>query len=249
MTSSFLSLPVDKTTVTDRLVDSLRKEILFGRLPAGERLPAERDLANQLGVNRITLRSALARLHTLGLIVVRHGAGTVVANWRETAGPETLAFLLRNGDPFDPAWRAYLVDLLEIRRVVAVEALALACVRRTPRDLDAIKAAVEVARANLHDPLLFAHCDFDIARTVVRAAHNFGLELLLNSMSGFPDAQPQVALALYPRPELHMPHHDACTAMIEAGDPEVARAFVRPALEEHDRAAFERLDALVARPR
>jgi DNA-binding FadR family transcriptional regulator len=249
MTSSFLHTPLDKTTVSERLVDSLRKEILFGRIPSGERLPAERDLANQLGVNRLTLRAALARLQALGLIVVRHGTGTIVANWRETAGPESLAFLLRAGDPFDPTWRGYLEDLLEIRRFLAVEALALACVRHTPEDLDSIRRAVEVARETLQSSLQFAHCDFDIARSVVRAAHNFGLELLLNSMAGFPDAQPQVALALYPNPELHMAHHDAVISLIGSGDAEAARAFVRPALEAHDRAALQRLDALVANPK
>lgn len=244
MTSSILDLPIDKATVADRLVDSLRKEILFGRIAIGQRLPAERDLAASLRVNRLTLRAALARLQALGLIVVRHGTGTVVANWRETAGPETLAFLLRAGNPAEPEWRGYLADLLEIRRFVAVEALALACLRRTNLDLESIRVAVEDARTNIGDPVRFAHCDFRIARSVVCAAHNLGLELLLNSMAGFPDAQPQVAYALYPRPDLHMAHHDVVTKLIEDGDADVARRFVGPALEAHDRAALERLDEL-----
>lgn len=245
MMSNVLLQPADKSTITDRLVDSLRKEILLGRLPVGHRLPAERDLAQQLDVNRLTLRAALARLQALGLIVVRHGTGTVVANWRQTAGPETLAFLLRIGEPGDPTWRGYLEDLLEVRRFVAVEAVALACVRRTEGDLQEIRAAVGAARDNVHDPLLFAQCDFEIARAVVRAAHNIGLELLLNSMAGFPDAQPQVALALYPRPDLHMAHHDTVTSLIDRGDQQIARDFIRPALEAHDRAALERLDSIV----
>jgi len=246
MTSSILQQPADKTTVADRLVDSLRKEILFGHIAIGQRLPSERDLANTLGVNRLTLRAALARLQALGLIVVRHGTGTIVANWRESAGPETLAFLLRVGDPADPTWRTYLENLLEVRRFVAVEALALASMRRTEQDLEAIRQSLEVARKNIDDSLRFAHCDFDIARSVVRAAHNIGLELLLNSMAGFPDAQPQVALALYPRPDVHMAYHDSVIPLIERGDPDVARALIGPALQAHDRSALERLDALVA---
>lgn len=234
--------PLDRVTVVERLVDSLRKEILFGRLRAGERLPAERDLAGRFGVNRLTLRAALARLQALGLIVVRHGTGTVVAPWRETSGPDTLAFLLRAGDPADDSWRGWLEALLEIRRIVAVEALGLACERRTLADLQAIRDATEAARAET-DPVRFAHRDVDIARAVVRASHNLGLELLLNTLARFPDLQPEVANAMYPRPDLHMAHHDAVIDLIERGEASMARDFLRAALEHQDRETLSRLRA------
>ena len=55
--------------------------------------PPSASASLALGVNRLTLRASLARLEALGLITTRHGAGTVVASWRERAGLETL------GDP------------------------------------------------------------------------------------------------------------------------------------------------------
>src|SRR5579863_7545510 len=78
--------PVARSSVVDAVADRLRGEILAGRLPAGSRLPSERELSLALGVNRLTLRAALARLEALGLVETRHGASTLVTSWRERAG-------------------------------------------------------------------------------------------------------------------------------------------------------------------
>jgi len=233
--------PVERSTVVDQVVDSIRAKILLGHLPIGSRLPAERDLARSLGVNRLTLRASLARLQALGLIVVRHGAGTVVANWRETAGLETLSFLLRTGDPKDRGWRTYLEHLLEVRRIIAAEAVALACQRRTNADLAELRRVVDHARAHVSDPVAFAQLDMAISRAVARSTRNLGFELLLNMVARLPVLQPEVARAMYPDPAAHMAHHDAVVALIEQADPEVARSFVRTALEQQDRSTLNRL--------
>src|SRR5438128_518849 len=86
--------PIARSSVVDAVADRLRDEILAGRLAAGSRLPSEREFSLALGVNRLTLRAALARLEALGLVVTRHGAGTIVASWRERAGLEALAALI-----------------------------------------------------------------------------------------------------------------------------------------------------------
>src|SRR5579864_8872150 len=97
--------PVARQSVVDAVADRLRGEILAGRLRPGTRLPSERELSFALGVNRLTLRAALARLEALGLITTRHGSGTVVADWRERAGVDTLASLIGSLLPSDPMWR------------------------------------------------------------------------------------------------------------------------------------------------
>src|SRR5947208_10617489 len=74
--------PIARSSVVDAVADRLRGEILAGRLAAGARLPSERELSLALGVNRLTLRAALARLEALGLIATRHGASTLVNPWR-----------------------------------------------------------------------------------------------------------------------------------------------------------------------
>lgn len=100
--------PVARSSVVDAVSDRLRGEILAGRLAAGSRLPSERELSLALGVNRLTLRAALARLEAMGLVSTRHGSGTEVAPWRERAGLDALPMVMGSLDPAEPAW----VDLL-----------------------------------------------------------------------------------------------------------------------------------------
>src|SRR6201986_2744239 len=123
--------PVARQSVVDAVADRLRGDILAGRLRPGTRLPSERELSLALGVNRLTLRAPPARLAALGLIATKHGPGTVVAPWPERAGLETLGTLVRGLKVADPAWHDLVRSTLEIRRILAAEAVALAAERHT----------------------------------------------------------------------------------------------------------------------
>src|SRR5271163_326741 len=150
---------VARQSVVDAVADRLRGEILAGRLRPGTRLPSERELSLALGVNRITLRASLARLEALGLLTTRHGAGTIVASWRERAGLEMLGTLVRGLKLADPAWHELVRSSLELRRILAAEAVALAAERHTEEDIDAIATCVQVLREHVEDPLAFARAD------------------------------------------------------------------------------------------
>src|SRR4051794_32767088 len=136
--------PVARLSVVDAVSDRLRNEILAGRIVAGSRLPSERELSLALGVNRLTLRAALARLEAMGLVSTRHGSGTEVVSWRERAGLEALPMVMNSLEREEPAWLELLTSLLEVRRVLVSEAVALAAERHVEEDLVAIKTlAVE----------------------------------------------------------------------------------------------------------
>src|SRR5271165_832004 len=188
--------PVARQSVVDAVADRLRNEILSGRLRPGTRLPSERELSLALGVNRLTLRSSLARLEALGLITTRHGAGTVVSSWRERAGLEMLGTLVRGLKFADPAWHELVRSSLELRRILASEGVALAAERHTDDDLDAIATCVQVLREHVDDPLAFARADLAFMRSVCRAARNVGLELFLNTFARWPDEHPQLVITL-----------------------------------------------------
>src|SRR5215472_5221904 len=189
--------PVARQSVVDAVADRLRSEILSGRLRPGTRLPSERELSLALGVNRLTLRASLARLEALGLITTRHGAGTVVASWRERAGLEMLGTLLRGLRLADPAWHDLVRSALELRRILASEAVALAAERHTDEDIDAIATCAQVLQEHVDDPLAYARADLAFMRAVCRAARNVGLELLLNTFARWPDETPKFVEALY----------------------------------------------------
>jgi GntR family transcriptional repressor for pyruvate dehydrogenase complex len=228
--------PVARQSVVDAVSDKLRGEILAGRLRPGTRLPSERELSLALGVNRLTLRASLARLEALGLITTRHGAGTVVASWRERAGLEMLGTLVKGLKIVDPAWHELVRSSLEIRRILAAEAVALAAERHTAEDIDAIATCAQVLQEHVDDPVAFARNDLAFMRAVCKAARNVGLELLLNTFARWPDEHPQLVAILYDDCASSVRLYPAVIDLIKSRDGETARTIARRALEQRDAA-------------
>lgn len=233
--------PVARSSVVDAVSKRLQTEILAGRLPAGSRMPSERELSVALGVNRLTLRAALARLEALGLIVTRHGAATMVAQWRERAGLDTLSLVLESLEQDDAAWHEIVVALLEVRRILVSEAIALATQRHSEADLIELRRLAVEQADRVADPIAFAQGEIALQRVVVRAAGNVGLELLLNTFARFPDEHPQLVEMLYDRCEAALGFYDVIINVIRAGgDPREARDAVRDAFEAADADWLER---------
>jgi DNA-binding FadR family transcriptional regulator len=227
--------PIARSSVVDAVTDRLRGEILAGRLPAGSRLPSERELSLALGVNRLTLRAALGRLEALGLVATRHGAGTVVTAWRERTGLDSLAAIIGSLAPHEPAWFELCVSMLELRRILATEAVALAAERHTPEQLEAIIAFANEQKTRVHDAVAYARGEFALERLIIRATGNLALELVLNTFARFPDDQPDVVAALYDQREHAGLFYDLMIDLIRSRDAERAR--------DHMRRTFEMIDA------
>ncbi len=232
--------PVARSSVVDAVADRLRGEILAGRLAAGSRLPSERELSLALGVNRLTLRAALARLEAMGLVVTRHGSGTEVAPWRERAGLEALPMVMGSLHEGEPAWLELLTSMLEVRRILASEAVALAAVRHTDEDLAAMRAIADEQKTRLHDPLAFARGELAFQRALIRAAKNVGFELILNSFARFPEEQPTLVASLYDRREDSLAFYGAIIDLVRSGDGRSARATLQMALAAIDDAWLKR---------
>ncbi len=226
--------PVARSSVVDAVATRLQNEILGGRIAAGSRLPSERELSLALGVNRLTLRAALARLEAQGLVTTRHGAGTLVASWRERAGLDALATLIGSLEPWEPTYRELLDSMLELRRVLASEGIALAASRHKDDDIATMRALAAEQGPRVADPITFARGDVAFQRAVVHASGNVGLELLLNSFARLPEEFPELTASLYDRRAESLAFYEACIALVEAGDEDAARVTVRRALEAID---------------
>lgn len=222
--------PVARSSVVDAVADRLRNEILAGRIAAGSRLPSERELSLALGVNRLTLRAALARLEAMGLVTTRHGSGTEVASWRERAGLEALPMVLSSLQTGEPAWVELLTSLFEIRRVLSAEAVALAALRRTDEDLATMQTIAAEQVGRLGDTLAYARGDLAFQRALAHAARNVGLELILNSFARFPEDQPELVAKMYDTREEAVAYYGVIIELVRSGDAERARSLVHQAL-------------------
>jgi DNA-binding FadR family transcriptional regulator len=226
--------PVARSSVVDAVSDRLRNEILAGRIAAGSRLPSERELSLALGVNRLTLRAALARLEAMGLVVTRHGSGTEVASWQENAGLEALGMVMASLDKGEPAWVELLTSLLEVRRILVAEAVCLAAERHTAEDIATMQRIAAEQTSRLGDALAFARGDLAFQRAVLRAARNVGFELMLNSFARFPDEHPQLIETLYDKREDSLPFYGVVIDLIRTRDGAGARDALRHAFNAMD---------------
>src|SRR5687768_13663756 len=118
------------TTAIDTVFDALLADIVRGTYTAGTRLPAERELAKQLGASRPTLREALRRLGEWNLVEPRRGSGVVVRPYRDWS-IEVLAAYLRYGKPANgqPSIGRILLDMLAVRRAMVLEVIKLTASR------------------------------------------------------------------------------------------------------------------------
>src|SRR5947209_16387752 len=88
-----MRMAVPRASLPDHVFAQIREAVLSGEYLPGERLPPQRALAAEFGVNMASVREALKRLEQLRLVDVRHGDATRVLDWRRSGGLEALAQL------------------------------------------------------------------------------------------------------------------------------------------------------------
>jgi GntR family transcriptional repressor for pyruvate dehydrogenase complex len=155
------------TRLADSVANELEKRILEGSLKPADRLPAERELALELGVSRPSLREAIQKLVAKGLLSTRHGGGTYVTDRLEAHFVDPWQNMLKD----HPLLHR---DLLEFRQMLESQAASLAADRATDVDisrLDLVHSQLEAAYAS--DDLA-ACIDVDVAfhQAIAEASHN-----------------------------------------------------------------------------
>jgi len=142
-----------------------------GRFPAGLRLPSEVELAEQLACGRSTVREALGRLATAGVVASRRGSGALVLDWRERGSLAILPAYLASGLAPAEAPRL-LVELLSMRRLLAREAVRLAATYAEPTSLANVHAAIERLDASIEsdEPRARTLAELELFRAFVVAS-------------------------------------------------------------------------------
>ncbi len=203
----------------EQLVEQLLGYIESARLRPGDLLPAERDLAERLGVSRATLAQALVALEVLGVIDVQHGTGAVL---RHRASVATVIKGLREH-------QSRLPDIVEARSTLEVRLAALAAERRTEEDLAAIDHALESMRAEIDGGDRGAHGDELFHQSVTAAAHSPVMAQLMAFIAEMVLETRLESLAQPGRPEQSLTSHRSIAAAIRAQDATAAA----DAMHEH----------------
>ena len=218
-----------------QVADQIQELIVSEALRPGDKLPGERELAEQLGVSRTVVREAIRLLSVRGLVEVKPGCGTYVRepSPRDAAAPIELLLKLRQCPNF-------LDNLYEVRHMIEVEVAGLAAERATGEDFAAMEAAIEGMRAHVGDADRFVHHDLVFHSALADATHNDLFSILLNAIS---DLWSKGAMLAYQAPsaaEDSLAHHCNVLQHVKAQDQEKARQAMR----EHIRQSQSLVEAV-----
>ena len=225
--------PVGKPRVAEEIVHQLRGLILRGEYTPGDKLPPERKLAEELGVNRASLREAIKTLEHMGLVKTRQGDGTRVLDFMQTAGVELVSHLItRDGAPNV----AVLNDVLDFRRWFGRETARLAATRATAEDLKALEAMAQKAA----DPALelgeILKVDFEFYVLLTHASKNQVMQLLINTIrSAVANYAPFFAQFYPPAATVRKHHRDLLKALQQKDEEAAAKivdTFMRKAIDQ-----------------
>lgn len=209
--------PVNRSGVADQVCDAIRSAIISGEYGSGDRLPSERELAEQFDVNRSSIREALHRLEAWRLVEIRHGGGVIVRDVLGDAGLHVLPWLLAPNGQIDSRM---LFDVLNLRVGLLSFAAEQAVERSDDNDLLALRQAVArieeaATRAELQ------RSDYEFFEALVAATHNRALMLVTSAITPVYENNRTVFAELYPS-EMDVTLHLACVAAIADGDVESA---------------------------
>lgn len=233
--------------------------ILRGVLLAGERLPAERDLAERLGVSRPSLREALQELTEAGLLTARLGAGIFVAEVLGSAfSPALIDLFARHEEA--------VFDYIAFRRDIEGLATERAATAASDTDLAVISAILaKMEAAHLLPPSpLESDLDAQFHMAIIEASHNV---IMLHMMRSMLDLLKQGVFSnrqkMFTDPSIRddiLEQHRAITLALLQRDPQAARGaleahldFVAEAMmrqirhEKHEAVARQRLSQEQAR--
>jgi DNA-binding FadR family transcriptional regulator len=163
----------------EALADTLLVRIFRGELAAGTRLPPERQFAEDLGVDRTTLRMALKQLQRMGVLVARHGSGIEVRDYRVHGGLDVLAAIF--SQPDIPLEGTLVVEALDFWLEIFSTTGAKAFLRMSLDDARTIERLLEEAASASKDLDRFAQAIVDMTDMLARLSGSILFRMLNNS--------------------------------------------------------------------
>jgi GntR family transcriptional repressor for pyruvate dehydrogenase complex len=213
--------PVRRTTLSGEVAARLSEAIHSGELAAGARLPSERELGQQFGVGRTSIREALRMLQATGMVTVRPGDGVFVAD-----------ALSANDQPFarwESQYQYRVEELFEARLAIEPLAAANAATRASEADRHSIVAAFAefergVQEGNLAVMVL---ADSDFHEAIMRASQNRVFQAMLSVANHLLIESKRASLSAPGRPLRVLAKHRAIFDAIVLEDARAAEEAMR----------------------
>jgi DNA-binding FadR family transcriptional regulator len=166
---------VTRGTLAEQVAGRLMEYIAARQMKAGDLLPSESSLANSFGVSRPVIREALKNLEGKGVLEIVNGKGALI----RPIDSDPLRLFFQRAMQME---QRTILELMEVRRGLEVQAAELAAQRRSPPDLEAIRRTARAMRENMGDLDAYTHLDVEFHLRVAAASHNAILVYLVESI-------------------------------------------------------------------
>jgi GntR family transcriptional repressor for pyruvate dehydrogenase complex len=216
--------PVSRQSLSDDIAQRISQMIRGGEYRPGARLPAISQMARQFGVGGPTLREALKKLETVGLVDIRHGSGVYVGS-----APGSL--LISHPILATTASKKILVDLIEARIPIELQTVALAARHATAEHLAEMENLLAIAGESFDDSTLLNRVNLSFHRQIALASGNVVMHQILEVLSTLFRQEQRLILDIHGRRESDHAEHLEILEAVRGRDDVLATARMQYHLE------------------
>jgi GntR family transcriptional repressor for pyruvate dehydrogenase complex len=208
---------IQSSRLYEQIITQIQNLVMDGSLRPGDKLPPERELAEQFGVSRTAVREAVKALRERGLVEIQPGRGTFITNDTSEIMRDSLDFVFRVGLSNGVA------NLNEVRTLMEPGIAALAAERSSEADIETMTEAVAAMDAAMNDADAFAEADLDFHLALARATQNPLIPILLDPVVDQLREHRKRIFLVEGGPQRGQYHHRRILAGVKKRDPEAAR--------------------------
>ena len=203
--------PVLKQSLSDRLARRIRGLIQRGDYQQGDRLPAIMEMAKRFGVGHPTIREALKKLETMGVVEIRHGSGVYVSRSEEV-------LFLRSPDYTGAVTKKLLLDLIRARTPLETQSVSEAVQHATSAHLHEMRRLLQSAEENLSNDDVLNSVNMAFHRQIALASGNAVLVQLLDVLRELFTEEQRLILNIFGSRERDHREHLAILEALEQRD-------------------------------
>ncbi|MET3290973.1 FadR family transcriptional regulator [Brevibacillus fluminis] len=201
--------------VYEEILLQLHDIVQQNNLRPGDKLPSERDLSETLNAGRSSVREALRALELLGLIETRRGEGTFLKHYRHNRLIDILGmFVLRDVKTKK--------DLVEMRKILEIDAVRLACKRATSKHFEEMERILAQAEERIAEGKVPTEEDYQFHRVICRSSRNSVLHRIWAPLVEYSESVRNESLSREGRARTAVDEHRGIMEAIRSGDEQSA---------------------------
>lgn len=224
---------IHSSRLYEQIIEQIQNLVLAGTLRPGDKLPSERELAEQFGVSRTAVREAVKALREKGLVEIRPGRGTFITDSTSEVMRDSLDFMVKAG------LINGVSNLNEVRTLLEPGIAAMAAERITEADIQTLEQLIKTMDGAMDDADAFAEADLEFHLTLAGATQNRLIPILLDPIVDILREHRKRVFQVEGGPQRGHYHHQRILAAIKQRNP----AAARQAMQEHLQQVMEDSEA------